>query len=525
MAKRRQIIEIFAPTEGIKANSPTTIMSPRSQPTGLNMSLSYGVNQKEYGTSLYTVGLTALSGPCIGLYEAKYKNGNAIQAFTDTGVFKLASATWTNDGQVFAGSANLDHWTGLMYAENFVYNNGIDPIQVKASLSVTGTNMAAAISPNTYKAWTLAALQEHLCLYHTIEDGTEYPNRIRWSRKGGITSTCMSGGTAGYLDVPDTEGELQTAVPLGEANAVYANNSIHVQYWVGGTEIYRAQKTISGVGAAGRNCVASYKDVNYVISKHNFHSYHGGDDLRDIGDPIKALAFGAINNSAIGTAFVEVDPEENKVLFHVPTTGTTPDTVWVYSISDTTWAKLARSYRSAGRFARADGLTIGELVGSIGAQTWKFGEYQAKEGAAIRLYGDVDGHVTKYDKTRFSVVSSGTAAAQGFRYETPDLTGANVIDPYSKEKVDFSSHVKRWTQAHVDMRGVGSVHVFFSTNKGASYIELPESPLTADANGKSHTIDIDIDSKYVRLALDSTGLNDYAGITYVSVEFIPQGEY
>ena len=378
MPKRRQIIEIYAPTQGFKSNTPSTIMDPRSQPDGLNAKMSYGVNQKEYGTSLYSSGMTTAGGPIIGLYEAQYADGNALQAFTDTGVYKISGGTWSNDGQTFSGSADIDHWTGLMYNEQFIYNNGVDDMQIKADLSSTGTDMTACMSPSTLKTWAMAALREHVCLYHTIEDGTEYPNRIRWSRKGGITATCMTGGTSGYVDVEDVEGEIQTAAPLGAANAVYSDDSIHVQYWVGGTEIYRAQKTVSGVGAAGRRAVASHKDINYFISKYNFHEYRGGDDLRDIGDPIQQMAFGEISNTYLSTAFVEVDPELDEVLFHVPTTGTNPDTVWVWSINNESWSKLSRAYRSAGRYARSTGLTIGELVGDIGAQTWKFGEYQAK---------------------------------------------------------------------------------------------------------------------------------------------------
>jgi len=525
MAKRRQIIEIFAPTLGIKSNTPTTIMDPRAQPYGLNDKMLYGVNQKEYGTALYTTTLPTLSGPCIALYEAKYAAGTVLQAFSHTGVYKLASSTWSNDGQVFTGSADVAHWSGLMYSEKFVYNNGVDHMQVKASVSVTGTAMAACLSPTTHKAWALAALREHLCLYHTIEGGTEHPNRVRWSQKGAITATCMTGGTSGYLDIEDVEGEIQAAAPLGASNAIYSNESIHVQYWVGGTEIYRVQKTVSGIGTPSRRGVAVWKDVNYFLSSYNFHAYHGGDDLRDIGDPIQQAAFGEINNSALATAFVEVDPESEEVLFHVPTTGTNPDTVWVYAINNDSWSKLSRAYKSSGRYARADGLTIGELVGDIGAQTWKFGEYQAKPGAVVRLYGDVSGYVTRYDRTRFSVHSGGANVPQAFIYETPDLTGANQTDPASGDKVDFTSYVKRWTQFHVDLQGVGNANVFYSTDKGGNFTLMKGSPLVLTATGQSRTLDIDRASACIRFRITNTGTYEYAGVVYAAVEFIPQGEY
>lgn len=530
MAKRRQVIEIFAPTAGLKSISPTTIMEPRSQPDAQNGKMYYGFNQKEYGTSLYATGSgSALGAPINFLFEAQYSGGNVLEAFTHTSVNKYSSGSdaFVNDGQTFTGTLS-DYWSGVMHNDQFFYTNGVDPIQYKASVSATGTNMVSAVTTTTYKAYALASFREHLCLYRTIEAGTERFKRCRWTLKGILTpqtgTSDFDDGTAGFVDVQDCEGEMKTAQPIGASMAVFSERSIHSQFWVGGTEVFRFQKQVSGIGTPSRRGAKTYKDVVYFVSQDNFHAYHGGDDVRDIGDPIKQYAFSRINNSAIANAFVEVDPQEDEILFHVPTTGELPDTTFVYRINDNAWGKLSRTYTAPGRFTRASGLTIGELIGNIGAQNFKFGDAFVSVEALTRLYGDQSGRVVKVDPSVYSISDSGTSSAQTFLYVTPDLVGANMKDPISGEKVDFTTHNKRYTQVHIGMKGQGTADVAYSIDRGASFTSFPDSPVTLLASGTNHILDVDVLDRQMRVRVTNTGTNEFVGIEYVNVEFIPQGE-
>src|SRR6185436_5002488 len=151
-----------------------------------------------------------------------------------------------------------------------LYANGVNPIQMKPTITATGTNMPSAVSPNTYTAWALLSMRDHLLLYHTIEDGTEYYKRARWSKKGLLTysagTTDFASGVAGAVDIQDGEGELKTAVPLSGGAALYFEHCIHYQYWVGGDEVWRFQKTVPGIGTPARRTVISYADVNYFLS-------------------------------------------------------------------------------------------------------------------------------------------------------------------------------------------------------------------------------------------------------------------
>lgn len=531
MPKRRQVFEVFAPVEGIKSLTPNTIMSPRSQPTGNNATYLDGYNGKDVGTSLYSSDTTGgkLALPVTGLFEAEFANGNQLQVLTDTGVYKYtgsgAALTFVSDGQAFSGTYS-DYWSGCMHIDKFYYNNGINNIQVKSSYAGTGTNCNSAVTPTTYKAWGLLSVAEHLCLYHTIEDGTEYYKRVRWSKKGILTPTGtddFNSGTYGALDLPDVEGEIQCAVPLvGNSAVILANRSIHAQNWVGGSEVYQFPKAISGVGTPSRRGAVSYKSVVYFIGDYSFYAYYGGDDLRDIGESVKSLAFNDINKGSLGNSYVEIDPNNDEILFHVPTgTATLPNIAWVYNIANQTWAKRDNTYTSYGRYTRSTGLTWGELVGNWGAQNWKWGDASVSQGALTRIYGDSSGLVHKVDVTRYSVSEGVTSSPRIYIYVTPDITNANAKDELDSDKVDFTTTNKRWLTCNIDCKGHGTANLSYSTDRGSTYTPFVESPITLVASGTSYGLDLDVDGKQIRVMVTNTGTNEYMGISYLSVEFVP----
>ena len=428
MGQRTQVIEIYAPTRGRQHDAPTALIDRRSQPDGNNGKMYFGVNQKEDGTSLYAAGAgNSVTAPANFIYEAKFPTANVLEVFTHTGIHKYSSGTdsYVVDGQTYTGTI-ADYWSAVMHNNQFFFTNGIDPLQVKTSATATATNLASAINTNTYKALSMASFRDHLNLYNVSENGTQYYKRVRWTKKGILTlaagATDWNSGVAGAIDLQEAEGALRLAVPLGPTLAVYAEKSILIQTWIGGDEVYRFTKTVSGVGTPSRRGVFSDGQVNYFVGNNNFWAYYGGDDLRAIGDSVKQFAFGEINNSSLANAYVEYDPDFDEVKFHVPVnTDTQPTVVWVYRRENESWSRLERTYTSHGRFTRVTGLTIGELVGSIGAQTFKYSEANVRGGSEVNLYSDTNGYIVKGDVTRYSLSYNSTNTAQAYSYYTPEL--------------------------------------------------------------------------------------------------------
>lgn len=538
MAKRHRSLEIYLPTMGIKSDVPTNAMDARACVNAENAKFYYGVSQKEYGTSLYATATSAvLPHAPTAIFDAQFPNSSILQVLTPTNVYNYTAGmdTYVNNGQTFTGTYT-DFWSGIMHNDAFFYTNGVDPIQVKASFSATGTNLASAVSPTTYQAWSLVSLKDHLCLYHVIENGAENFKRVAWSLKGPLTlsagTTDFDSGTAGAIDLQDAVGEIRAAVPLGAGAGVYCERSIHLQTWVGGDQIFQFDKLSPNIGIPGRRCVISYAGVNYFLS-HNNVFVTDGASLNPIGDPIKKKMFGEINPTCINTSFLDYDPQENELLVYVPTqTATQPNVCWVYRITDETWSRKLREHSSAGRYSRKSGLTIGELVGDIGDQNYTFGEALVRVDAEVRLFGDPSGRVVQHEISRYSVSQSGTAVPQVYTHESPDLVGAKVQgslysqrsqDPIDGDVVEYTITAQRWQRMTIEAAGNGQASVYYSTDRGGTYREFDASPLSLIASGTSHMLDMDVANPYLRFKITCTGTNDSVGFRYAKLDFIPGG--
>jgi len=536
MAKRHRSLDIFNPTLGIKSDAPTDLIDARAMPFGnvQNNKCYYGVNQKEYGTSLFATGSAAVitGGAPTFLFEAQFPNSSLLQVHTPLSVLKYTAGLdgYVSDGQAFAGTY-ADFWSGVMHNDAYIYSNGLAPLQVKSSFSATGTNMASAVSPTTYSAWSLLSMRDHLLLYHTFENGSEFYKRVRWSKKGVLTYTAattdFASGVAGSIDIQDGEGELKCAVPLSGGAALYFEHCVHYQFWVGGDEVWRFQKVVPGIGTPGRRTAISYSDVNYFLSQDNVYAFAGGSDLRPIGNPIKQALFSEINREFINTAFLDFDPRENELSINVPTgTATEPNVCWVYRVADDAWTRKIRQHSASGRFSRRTGLTIGELVGPIGAQNWTFGEAVVRVDAEVKLFGDPSGRIVKHDIARYSLSQTGTDVAQTFIYETPDLVGNRTKFGYSQDPLE-ANYVEnlvteqRWQRFTLNVFGNGTADVLFSTDRGSTFQPFSASPITIVPGATSYPFDVDVSNPYFRARVVNTGQNEFIGIKYAKVDFIP----
>ena len=132
--------------------------------------------------------------------------------------------------------------------------------------------------------------------------------------------------------------------------------------------------------------------------------------------------------------------------------------------------------------------------------------------------------MVKVDPTVFTISQSGTTGAQTFILDTPDLTGAESVDPLDKNKVDYTSYEKRWTEIELEIAGTGQAHVLYSTDGGRAFTELPESPVTMSITGEVHFLGVEERSTQIRYRITNTGTTDQIAVTYIKAEFVPGSE-
>ena len=531
--RRNVAIEIIAPTDGLETRLTPSMIPIRNTPNVSNCNAYYGLVQKDYGTSLFATGASStLGAPTNLIYEANFGANSVLEVFTHTGMLKYTSGadTYVVDGQSYSGTFT-DMWSACIHNDALIFSNAVNLVQAKTAYDSTGDVMAG-VATSSYKAVAVVSFANHLNFYRTTEAGVESRKRVRWSKAGllGYTGTDWTAGTANFVDLIDMEGSLQTAERLGNnAVVVYGEGSIHLQEWVGGSDVYRFTKMIVNKGIPSRRGVIANGTVHYVLTRDNIYEYYGGRDLKPIGDAIKAEYVTTINNSALAYAFMDFLPDESELRVYVPTgTSTQPDTCYICKVADNySWFKDTRHHTSRGVFSRPSGLTIGELTGNIGAQNWKFGDLSIAAGAVTNLSGEASGRIVKRDKTVYSISESGVSIPQTFVFDTKDISSVNDIDPLIKDKYELTEYMdnqSRWLQVKVEAKGAGSMCLQYSTDEGVNFAEFPDSPFTLSANWSMHLADVDVASEKFTVRVSNTGTNEVVFLRYIKAQFVPGGK-
>jgi hypothetical protein len=265
----------------------------------------------------------------------------------------------------------------------------------------------------------------------------------------------------------------------------------------------------------------------FLDNSLRIHEYKGGADIRDISEPIHNELVAEANPNALHYAHLQYIQGEDELRVYVPIgTGTAASRCYICKIKDNySWHSANREYTCSGKYTRPSALTIGELVGNIGAQNWRFGDVRVNAGAITPILGDSSGHVSKMDNTVYSIISaSGTSTAQSFTFQTKDLTSMGDIDPLVRDKYKMTKYLdneSRYLALTFEAKGEGTLVVQYSTDEGAGWVTFPESPVTLTSPWALHTLDCDVNAEQFRVQFVNTGLNEVVHIKYIKAEFVP----
>jgi hypothetical protein len=221
---------------------------------------------------------------------------------------------------------------------------------------------------------------------------------------------------------------------------------------------------------------------------------------------------------------------EDELRVYIPTgTSTQPDVCYVCKIKDNyAWYKANRDYTAKGMVTdRPSGLTIGELVGDIGAQNWKFGDYTVSPGAKLNLLADASGYVVKMDKTVYSLSVGGTQVAQTFIFDTKDISSINDVDPLVKNRYNLSQYMDnqtRWYLVKIEAKGSGSMYVEYSTDAGSSWSACNPAYASLTPEWAMYLFEVDTTSTRFMIRIKNSATNEVVHVRYMKVQFIPGSE-
>ena len=303
--------------------------------------------------------------------------------------------------------------------DTFVYTNGVDQT---GKITETGGNLTVADLSTALATGTIStaeivfAFKDHLVLLNNTENAANAPQRASWTNIGALEDFVI--GTAGYQDLVDNEDWIIAAEMLSENEyAIYKERSIVIMLWVGGVTPFRFYTMVEGVGCISKEGVTSVGGGHTVLGPDTVYEYKGNTEVNILDDNVKKGMYSVLDGLYATRSFLLYIEEDDELQVWIPTTTAYPDDVWCFGLIKDNWYRKARTMTGFGYYQAQSSLTIGDLVGTIGEQNWRFGDMLTKAYSPITLVGNNNGKVFKLDKLTLN--NDGVAIVNEF--QTPDF--------------------------------------------------------------------------------------------------------
>lgn len=280
----------------------------------------------------------------------------------------------------------------------WIMTNGIDPIKKwtgSGAISNLISDYPAGVSALLCKH--LIEFKDHLLILDVYEDGDRYPQRVRWSDTADPED--FLNGNASYQDLTGADW-IQTAVKFkGDYIVVFKERSIWVGMATGESDIFQFDQKVTGAGCAAPRTVESLGDEIIFLGWDDVYVFNG-IDYESVGEAVRDEIFDTMNPQQIAKCFgVIIEEQKEYWLFAPHSTEDYCDRTWIFNYDRNKWTKgkTADFISMYGYYEKQSQLTIGELTGTVGQQTWRIGDRTTLQAMPVTLLGDVDGYVYEYD--------------------------------------------------------------------------------------------------------------------------------
>lgn len=481
------------------------------------------------GTAGWTnVGVNQLSGIIMAMDNYYLFNGNSyLMAVTTTHCYRYDPDANTfvdiTSGTPLNGTS--EHPVITENAQNwFVFTNGVDPVKYwDGDLAHTIADLPGLDDveggATSVRCKTLLYFQNFLLLGGTTEDGTPFPQRIRWSCIGDIAKWKnvdgdVSRSEAGYGDLTDDVSWVVGLRPLGNYVAVYKERAIQLMNYAGGATIWNKWPAFIGTGLLSAKALVDLGDEHIFVGNDNIYSFNGREPSI-AGDDAAKEFFRVLDPDKYGLIagfYVEEVPE---LWFAFPSTSSPdghPDKAIVYNTDTKAWSMRDLPMTAFGYYNRR-----GDGVWDADDDTWDnhSTEWDASinlDNAPINLAGGADGGI--------------------YVFEGNAKDGASVpIDSFLTTKLfDFGApdKIKRLLriQFMISREGPYDLPVYVGT---AANVDEPvkwHGPYNMSLDKTSPPwVDVDVSARYLCLRMGTAGADEPWRLTGYILYYELRGGY
>ena len=237
---------------------------------------------------------------------------------------EFSNGTLTNrSGAIGNLSASAEAPVTATVLSDVTYVNREDRVPVFRGPN--GTDFAdLTFWPNSYRAKAIRTYGDFLVALNTTEDGTSFPNRVRFSDlalPNSIPTTWDETDptkSAGTNDIIQMETPIVDGLSLGTNFIIYSNDQVWLMEFVGGAFIHNFRKLFSSCGVISQNCVVEVQGKHFVFDTDDIWSHDGTTKESIVDDRIRAYVFDALDNSATHHCFTYHNHPLSEIYFCYP---------------------------------------------------------------------------------------------------------------------------------------------------------------------------------------------------------------
>jgi hypothetical protein len=227
-------------------------------------------------------------------------------------------------GTSYTGTVE-DQWNACWLNGVWVLNNGVDVPQYWSNGSTSTRLQNLPAWPSGYTAKVIRPFKNFLLALDVTKSGVSYPSLVLWSHPADPGSPPSSWNVAdttklaGELQLAQTEGEIIDSLVLRESNVIYKRDSIILQQYVGGNDIFAWREVSNTVGIMGQNCTVEFEPGLHALLTSD------GDVQVFNGQSLKSVATGRVLNTLKGSlsgniahrSYLVAYPEYKEVWVHL----------------------------------------------------------------------------------------------------------------------------------------------------------------------------------------------------------------
>ena len=268
----------------------------------------------------------------------------------------------------------------------------------------------------------IAVFTNHLLLMHTVEGGTAFPQRVRWSEPGLDNDFNES---VNFLDLYDSEDFIAATETLGTFQVIYKERSIYRMEFLGlSDQTWQFTRTIDGEGALNQDAVINLGDEHLFMGNANIYRYDGNFSIDPVGDNIFDKIFaqdGELNPEFSSRVFaVYVEELDEGWWFYPSGNDEFPKTMLKLKVSTRAWSirKFGVTLSGFGFFQAQGDVTWQTALGTWAAFEGPWLSKQIQSNApTLHLLSEDQLRVYEYDY--ITAADDGTAIA--FEFVTKDF--------------------------------------------------------------------------------------------------------